>query len=158
LEEQLGRLLETGLKRVGPEGQALLGFLRFFGSGKFLKEEMQAVAGAAGRETATSGEETDPEAEEVADVAGKQAVDRGLEQLERAGLIEFEQGRGLYTFHQTLLDHVGRQPALDPDRAGSGLLALLVFHAGYLRDHHDDDAAIERCIENLLSTLEIAWG
>jgi tetratricopeptide (TPR) repeat protein len=157
LEEQLGRLLETGLKLVGPEGQALLSFLLFFGSGKFIREEMEAVAGAVARESAATGEEADPDAEEKAADANKQAVGRGLAQLERAGLMEFEEGRGLYTFHQTLLDHVGRQPALSPDRAFSGLLALLAFHAGYVGDHGGDDAAIDRCVENILSTLEIAW-
>ena len=120
LEEQLRRLLETGLKLVAPEGQALLGFLPFFGSGKFMREEMEAVAGAAGRQSAASREEPEPNAEESADYQHKQTVDRGLGQLERAGLIEFDQGRGLYTFHQTLLDHVVRQPAMDPDRARSG--------------------------------------
>ena len=158
LEEQLRRLLETGLKLVAPEGQALLSFLPFFGSGKFMREEMEAVAGAAGRPSAASGEEPEPNAEESADDQNKQTVDRGLEQLERAGLIEFEQDRGLYTFHQTLLDHVVRQPAMDPDRARSGRLALLAFHADYVRDHSGDDAAIDRCVENILSTLEIAWG
>ncbi len=48
LEEQLRRLLETGLKLLAPEGQALLSFLPFFGSGKFMREEMEAVARAAG--------------------------------------------------------------------------------------------------------------
>ena len=72
--------------------------------------------------------------------------------------MEFEQDRGLYTFHQTLLDHVVRQPAMDPDRASSGRLALLAFHADYVRDHTGDDAAIDGCVENILSTLEIAWG
>jgi tetratricopeptide (TPR) repeat protein len=158
LEEQLGTLLKTGLDLVGPEGQALLAFLPFFGSGKFIKEEMEAVAGAATREGTASGEEAEPDTEEKAQEVSSQAVDRGLQQLERAGLMEFEQGRGLHTFHQTLLDHVGRQPALDSDRASSGLLTLLVFHAGYLRDHGEDDVAIDRCVENILSTLEIAWG
>jgi tetratricopeptide (TPR) repeat protein len=158
LEEQLGRLLETGLKLVGPEGQALLSFLSFFGSGKFIREEMEAVAVVAAHQDAASGEEAESDAEESADDARRQTVDRGLEQLERAGLMEFEQDRGVYTFHQTLLDHVGRQPALDPDRASSGLLALLAFHAGYVLDHYGDDGAIDRCVENILSTLEIAWG
>ena len=117
LEEQLRRLLETGLKLVAPEGQALLSFLPFFGLGKFMREEMEAVAGAAGRQGAASGEESEPNAEESADDQSQQTVDRGLEQLERAGLMEFEQDRRLYTFHQTLLDHVARQPAMDPDRA-----------------------------------------
>ena len=158
LEERLRRLLETGLKLVAPEGQALLGFLPFFGSGKFMREEMQAVAGATGRQSAASGEELEPSADESADDQNTQTAERGLEQLERAGLMEFEQDRGLYTFHQTLLDHVVRQPAMDPDRARSGRLALLAFHADYVRDHSGDDAAIDRCVENILSTLEIAWG
>jgi len=158
LEEQLRRLLETGLKLLAPEGQALLSFLPFFGSGKFMREEMEAVAGAAGRQTSQSGEEPEPTAVESVDDQNKQTVDRGLEQLERAGLIEFEQDRGLYTFHQTLLDHVVRQPAMDPDRALSGRLVLLAFHADYVRDHSGDDAAIDRCVENILSTLESAWG
>ncbi len=143
---------------VAPEGQALLSFLPFFGSGKFMREEMQAVAGATGRQSAASREEPEPNAEESADYQHKQTVDRGLGQLERAGLIEFDQGRGLYTFHQTLLDHVVRQSAMDPDRARSGRLALLAFHADYVRDHSDDDEAINRCVENILSTLESAWG
>ena len=158
LEEQLRRLLETGLKLLAPEGQALLSFLPFFGSGKFMREEMEAVAVAAWRQTAASGEEPEPNAEESADDQNKQTVDRGLDQLERAGLMEFEQDRGLYTFHQTLLDHVARQPAMDPDRALSGRLDLLAFHADYVRDHSGNDAAIDRCVENILSTLEIAWG
>ena len=100
----------------------------------------------------------EPNAEESADYQHKQTVDRGLGQLERAGLIEFDQGRGLYTFHQTLLDHVVRQSAMDPDRARSGRLALLAFHADYVRDHSDDDEAINRCVENILSTLKHPWG
>jgi len=131
LEEQLRRLLETGLKLVGPEGQALLSLLPFFGSGKFMREEMEAVAGVAGRQSSPSGEEPEPTAVESADDQHKQTVDRGLGQLERAGLIEFDQDRWLYTFHQTLLDHVVRQPAMDPDRARSVRLALLAFHADY---------------------------
>ncbi len=158
LEEQLRTLLATGLKLVSPEGQALLSFLPFFGSGKFMKEEMEAVARSAGRHSDVSGKEKDPNAQESSDDKNKQTVDRGLEQLERAGLIEFEQDRGLYTFHQTLLDHVARQPAMDADRALSGRLALLAFHADYVRDHSGEDVAIDRCIENILSTLEIAWG
>ena len=158
LEEQLRRLLETGLKLVAPEGQVLLGFLPFFGSGKFMREEMEAVAGAAGRQSSAGREEPEPTAVESADDQHKQTVDRGLGQLERAGLIEFDQGRWLYTFHQTLLDHVVRQPAMDPDRARSVRLALLAFHADYVRDHNGDDEAINRCVENILSTLEIAWG
>ncbi len=102
--------------------------------------------------------EPEPSAEESADDQNKQTVDRGLEQLEQAGLMEFEQDRGLYTFHQTLLDHVVRQPAMDPDRALSGRLALLAFHADYLRDHSGEHAAIDRCVENILSNLEIAWA
>jgi len=149
LEEQLRKLLETGLKLLTPEGQALLSFLPFFGSGKFMREEMEAVAGAAGRQSSPSGEEPEPNAVEV---------DRALKQLERAGLIEFEQDRRLYTFHQTLLDHLVCQPAMDPDRALSGRLALLTFHADYVRDHSGDDPAIDRCVENILSTLEIVWG
>jgi tetratricopeptide (TPR) repeat protein len=159
LEEQLGRLLETGLRLVGPEGQALLSFLPlFFRSGKFIKEEMEAVVGAAGREGTASGEETEPEAEKTADDASKQTVERGLEQLEHAGLMEFVQGRGLYTFHQTLLDHVGRQPVPSPDRDFSGRMALLAFHARYVGDRTSDDPAIDRCIENVLSMMETAWG
>jgi hypothetical protein len=158
LEEQLQRLLETGLKLLAPEGQALLSFLPFFGSGKFVREEMEAVAKAAGRQSDVSGEEKEPNAEESADDQNKQTVDRGLEQLERAGLMEFDQDRGLYTFHQTPLDHVDRQPAMDPDRARSVRLALLAFHADYVRDHSNDDEAIDRCVENILSTLESAWG
>ena len=158
LEEQLRRLLETGLKLLAPEGQALLSFLPFFVAGKFMREEMEAVAVAAWRQTAASGEEPELNAEGSADDQNKQTVDRALKQLERAGLIEFEQDRGLYTFHQTLLDHVVRHPAMDPDRALSGRLALLAFHAYYVRDHSGDNAAIDRCVENILSTLEIAWG
>ena len=92
------------------------------------------------------------------DDPNEQAIDRGLKQLERAGLMEFEQDRGLYTFHQTLLDHVARQPAMDHDRARSSILALLAFHARYVADHWGHDAAIDRCVENILSTLEIVWG
>jgi len=158
LEEQLQRLLETGLKLLAPEGQALLSCLPFFGSGKFMREEMEAVARAAGRQSDVSGEEKQPNAEASDDEQNKQTVDRGLEQLEQAGLMEFDQDRGLFTFHQTLLDHLVRQPAMDPDRPRSVRLALLAFHADYVRDHSDDDAAIDRCVENILSTLESAWG
>src|SRR5208282_4345937 len=100
----------------------------------------------------------EPNAEASDDEQNKQTVDRGLEQLEQAGLMEFDQDRGLFTFQQTLLDHVVRQPAMDPDRPHSVRLALLAFHADYVRDHSDDDAAIDRCVENILSTLESAWG
>jgi tetratricopeptide (TPR) repeat protein len=158
LEEQLARLLETSLKRVGPEGQALLGFLTFFGSGKFIREEMEAVAGATLPRDATGGEEAELNDEEEAGDRSRRAVARGLEQLERAGLMEFEQDRGLYTFHQTLLDHAGRQLALAPGGADASLRALLAFHAGYVKDHGRDNAAIDRCIENILATLELAWG
>ncbi len=158
LEEQLRRLLETGLKLVGPEGQAMLSVLSFFGSGKFMKEEIKAVAVTAGRQGAASGDDAEPDGEESGDDPPEPAIDRGLEQLERAGLIEFEQDLGLYTFHQTLLDHVARQPAMDPGRSLQSIVALLAFHARYVSDHPGDDVAVNRCVENILSTLEIAWG
>jgi tetratricopeptide (TPR) repeat protein len=157
LEEQLGRLLETGLKLVTWEGQAMMSFLTFFESGKFMREEMESAAGA-GRQIARSGADRELDVEENDDEPNKQTVDQGLEQLERAGLIEFEQDRELYTFHQTLLDHVWRHQNMDPDRILKGLGALLAFHTGYVRDHCGDDIAIDRCAENILSSLEIAWG
>src|SRR5262249_4327375 len=63
-------------------------------------------------------------------------------------------------FHQTLLDYVSHQPALmlGRDRAQSAQLALLAFHAAYVEEHRDDDAAIDRCVENILATLDWAWG
>jgi tetratricopeptide (TPR) repeat protein len=136
----------------------LVRFLPFFGSGKFIREEMEAFAGLPQHESDASGEEAAPDAKEDANDTWKRTVDRGLEQLERAGLIEYEQDRGLYTFHQTILDHVSRQPALDPDLVRSYLRALLMFHALYVFNHGGDDAAIGRCLENILSTLETAWG
>jgi tetratricopeptide (TPR) repeat protein len=158
LEEQLRGLLETGLKLVGPEGQALMRLLRFFGSGKFMREEMEAVARAAGGLNPANERARVQDREESDADRNKSRVDRGLKQLEQAGLIELEQDRGLYTFHQSLLDHVVRELAMDTDRARSGLIALLGFYLQYVRDHRSNDVAIDRCFENLVSTLEIAWG
>src|SRR5271157_3899683 len=75
LEEQLQRLLETGLELLAPEGRALLSFLPFFGSGKFMREEMEAVARAAGRQSAASGEEPEPNAEESGDYSNVTGAD-----------------------------------------------------------------------------------
>ncbi len=158
LEEQLRWLLETGLKLVGQEGQALLSFLPFFESGKFMQEEMVAVAGASGQKKAAGDAETDSALEESANGQIMRAVERGLDQLARAGLFEFEQVQAVYTFHQSLLDHLGRQPATEREHARLGLLALLAFHADYVGNHRGDDAAIDRCVENILATLEITWG
>jgi tetratricopeptide (TPR) repeat protein len=156
LEEQLRGLLETGLKLVGPEGRVLLTCLPFFRSGKFTEEEMEVVAVATGHLDVPSGPATEPDARESAEHAMRLAVDRGLKQLERAGLIEFEQNRGLYTFHQTLLDHVERQSGPNRDRTGPGVFALLAYYADYVKNR--DDADIDRSIENTFSTLEIVWG
>ena len=133
----------------------MLNFLPLFRSGRFIREEIEAVA--AELEIAPSGDETEPDSDESAGDHPKQAVGRGLEQLERAGIIEFEPDRRLYTFHQTLLDHVSRISAIDPDRDVS-LSPLLKFHIDYVRGNSADDSAIDRCMQNIFSNLEVAWG
>jgi len=143
LEEQLQKLLKTGLKLVAREGRSLLRFLAFFHSGRFMREEMGAVAGGARRHRVANGNELEPDAEEFADHRTKRMVDRGLEQLEKAGLIEFDQDFGIYTFHRALLYQLGRRPEMDRDRALLSLLTLFVFYMRYLRAHSDNDAAID---------------
>ena len=120
-----------------------------------MKEEMEAVAGAAGVRAPQAGEEPEPSADESADDA--EQADCRSRTRRALGLMEFEQDRGLYTFHQTLLDHVARQPAMDPARALSGRLDLLAFHADCMRGPHRQRRG-RRMVENVLSTLESASG
>ena len=130
--------------------------LTFFRSGKFAKEELEAVSRATTLHGAAN--EGIFDSEEKAGDRNNHSVDEGLKQLERAGLIKFEQERRLYTFHQTPLDHLGRSQSIDLQQVRTCVGALRKFHAVYVTDSRGNDELIDRCRENILSTLDIAWG
>jgi tetratricopeptide (TPR) repeat protein len=117
----------------------------------FIPEEMAAVC----RAVEWAGREEPPEPDEEEEVSPW--VDAGLRQLERSAFLDLNQDAQVYTFHQTLLDHVRREEGLTPEQRAAGTVGLLRFHAAYLRANTGNYPAIDRCFDHALALMESAW-
>jgi tetratricopeptide (TPR) repeat protein len=187
LETKLVEMLATGMALVGDEGRRLLAFLPLFPAGNFMPEAMQAACAAANRaaveETPTptvrrsfwshlvsflvrpfrkarppEPNDAPDEADSEPDDGARSWVDDAIRQLERGGFLDRDQEMNLYTFHQTLRDYAERVTDLAPERSSAGFFGLLFFYAGYLRDNSENYEAIDRCLDNALTAMEIAWA
>jgi hypothetical protein len=64
----------------------------------------------------------------------------------------------VWTFYQTLRDYTERGTDLPPVRSSDGFFGLLQFYAGYLRENSENSEAIDRCLDNALPAMEMAWA
>ena len=161
LESKMAEMLATGLTQVGDEGRRLLALIPLFPAGNFMPEAMQAACAAAERvaleATATATRrpslwrrlvfvvghafriaspvriERMPNQEEPeSDANVRDRVGVGIHQLERAGILNRDQERNLYTFHQTLGDYAVRATTRQPVQSSAAFSGLLEFYARYL--------------------------
>jgi tetratricopeptide (TPR) repeat protein len=183
LETKLAEMLATGLALVGDEGRRLLAFLPLFPAGNFMPEAMRAACAAAGRATVEEPPTPTgrpslwgrfvsllgrpfrkvspavPEDEpDESDADAPAWVVEGIRQLERGGFLDRDQEMNLCTFHQTLRDYAERVTDLTPERSSAGFSGLLLFYAAYLRDNRGNYEAIDRCLDNSLTAMEMAWA
>ena len=63
----------------------------------------------------------------------------------------------LCTFHQTLRDYAESRRIFRREQSSAGFFGLLLFYAGYLRDNSENYEAIDRCLDNALTGMEMAW-
>ena len=183
LEENLTKMLATGLDLVGDEGRRLLAFLPLFPAANFMPEAIHAACDAAGRAVVLKERPTTdrpsllarlasrlgitfqkarpPEPDEGEDESAEATtpwVAEGIRQLERGGFLDRDQRNNLHTFHQTLRDHAERGTGLPVEHASAAFWGLLHFYATYLGANTGNYAVIDRCLANALATMETAWG
>ena len=186
LEARLVEMLATGLELVGHEGRRLLAFLPLFPAGNFMPEAMHAACTGAERAAveklltpssqpslwerfisllerpfykASLSEPQDEPDEEAAEAAAMKPrwVVHGIRQLEHGGFLDRDQQTDLCIFHQTLRDYSERRMALSPERSSAGFGGLLLFYASYLQDNSENYEAIDRCLDNAIASMEMAW-
>ncbi|MFO1349872.1 MAG: tetratricopeptide repeat protein [Gammaproteobacteria bacterium] len=148
LEGQVRALLASGLALVGAEGRRLWAYLPLFPSGQLLPEALAAVI-AAENCRAADGKPTD---------ASQQWIETGLQQLERAAFLDFDQDARLYHFHQSVLEHAQCDSPLADAQRASADLALVAFYANYLAENRNHYPAIDRCFVNALALMEALWA
>ena len=162
LEEQLAALLATSLQYLGDDGNRVLPLLSFFPTGNLTPEALDVAGRSLTLRVEPSGKSLDSESQATEESDDDTEPDllwltHGREHLVAAGLLEYDQARDVYTFHQSILDEAHRRRPSD-EVCLAITVALLQHFAEYVRSNSHDNDRLDRCFENAVVLMESLWS